>query len=72
MELEVTFLPDGTVRARVPGDQAGTDYELAAPTLDALMRLLETSVPGLTRTTGVERHVHGTDRGHVNTHSQAR
>ena len=71
MEIEVAFLPDGSVRARVPGDQEGVDYELAAPTLEALMRLLEAGVPGIQRTIGVERHVHGPSFGHARTHTHA-
>lgn len=71
MEIEVAFLPDGSVRARVPDGQEGVDYEMAAASIEALMRLLETGIPGLARTTGVERHVHGPSFGHARTHTHA-
>lgn len=71
MEIEVAFAPDGSVRARVPGEQAGVDYDLAAPTLDELFRLLETRC-AIARTTGVERHVHGPDGAHVHNRATAR
>lgn len=71
VEIEVAFLPDGSVRARVP-NQDGVDFEIAAPTIDGIMRLLETDIPGLKRTTDVERHVHGPASGQVHTHQHAR
>jgi hypothetical protein len=68
LDVEIHFLPDGTVNVVAP-QQAGADFESAAPRLAAFAELLSVELGLPVRVEGQpERHVHGPD---THTHTSA-
>lgn len=72
MELEVAFLPDGSVRVRVPDGQAGIDFEAAKRKIQQIQAELGAAGMPITWEGDIERHTHGPGATHTHTRAQAR